>query len=166
MNWIQAKDRYQLCKKVIEQEKSESWISLARGESEYDEFIDFDQVTISFAKFLNSKLYKYLTHPLKVVYLCGLDHFNKCPYVVSLLNEKNIACAVVYRLGAPENRIKDIEKKYPNLYYITLENERETLVDISSTLIRQQYQNSTRKISSKLIYPFVDDFLRNKYHKK
>ncbi|CAF4529479.1 unnamed protein product [Rotaria sp. Silwood1] len=169
-DWISAEDRCKLCKEVIlSDEDTKSWISVSKGESEFNEFVDFDDVSKNLAEFLNFELCeseKLLNHPLKVVYVCGLDHFNKCPYVEKLATEKNIACAVTYRLGASDHRIKALEEKSPNIYYITLDEEREKLVDISSTAIRQQCYNSAKTDLIQLTYPCVIKFLEDKYSKK
>ncbi len=168
-DWIPAHKRSELCEKVIESENLGSLVSVAKGEFQQSRFCDFDEVTIELAEFLNSELYgdsKVLKHPLKIVYICGLDHFNKCHHVQQLTREKNIACAVIYRLGAPDNYIKSLPEKSSNIYYITLEDEREKLVDISSTAIRQQYRDSTNTNVDESTYPAVIEYLQNKYQKQ
>lgn len=167
-DWIPGDDRSELCEKVIKAESLTSFISVAKGELQYKGFADFDEVTIQLAEFLNSELYgsdKKLKHPLKVVYVCGLDHFNKCSHVEYLARAKDVACAVIYRLGASDRRIKALEEQSSNIYYITLEDERETLVDISSTAIRQQYRNPTNANVDELTYQCVAEYLQNKYRK-
>ncbi|CAF2412518.1 unnamed protein product [Rotaria sp. Silwood2] len=168
-DWITAADRCKLCEDVIgSDENIKSWISVAKGECNSNEFVDFDEVTLNLADFLNSELYeseKLLKHPLKVVYVCGLDHFNKCPYVRQLATKENVACAVLYRPGASDSLIKSLETKSPNLYYIALDDERETLVNISSTVIRQHY-NSAKIDLTQFTYPCVIQFLEDKYNGK
>ncbi|UJR21428.1 hypothetical protein I4U23_024514 [Adineta vaga] len=174
-DWIPGEERCQLCEQAIDLEGLKSFISVAKGELEYDRFADFDEVTIKLAEYLNKELYKtrhVLSYPLKVVYVCGLDHFNKCSHVEVLARQKNIACAVIYRLGDPDHRIKRLEEKSSNIYYITLDDERETLIDISSTEIRKRYQNAINQNSNddddddQITYPFVGKYLKTKYSKK
>ncbi|CAF1403417.1 unnamed protein product [Rotaria sordida] len=169
-DWISAEDRCELCEQVIGlDENTKSWISVAKGECQFNGFVDFDEVSMSFAEFLNYELCgpeKLLKHPLKIVYICGLDHFNKCPYVTQLVTAENVTCAVIYRPGASDSRIKNFEETLPNLYYIPLADERETLVDISSTAIRQQHHNPTKTDLTGLTYQCVIDFLEKKYGKK
>ena len=168
-DWIPADNRSKLCEEAIEHEKLASLVSVAKGEFQHRTFVDFDEVTMQLAEFLNSELCgpdKLLKHPLKVVYICGLDHFNKCSHVEQLSREKNIACVVIYRLGARDNHIKTLIDKSSNIYYIPLEDEREKLVDISSTAIRQQYRNPTNTNVDETIYPAVAKYLQDKYKKQ
>jgi hypothetical protein len=94
-----------------------------------------------------------------------LDHYNKCRHVESLSKEKNVACAVIYRSGADDKHIQWVAKISSNLYYISLEEERSTLVDISSTKIREKYENSMSTDNDDFTYPHVNDFLKKKYKK-
>ena len=113
--WISGEIRAKLCEQVIESDAElRQWLSVTRGELQYPNgFADFDVVTREFAEFLNDKNRSSLTlleSPLKVVYICGLDHFNKCPYVAALAEESNVICVVIYRVNADEERIKDLSK--------------------------------------------------------
>jgi hypothetical protein len=130
------------------------------------DWLIFDEVGENLAHFLDLRLcerHKLLKHPLKVVYICGLDHFNKCPYVAGLSNEPKMAFAVIYRLGAFDDHIKTLEKTSPNIYYTTFENDRETLIDISSTAIRKQYRTSINIDSDTLSYPCVMKYYQKKF---
>jgi len=164
-DWISAEDRCKLCEEAIKDENLEDFISVSKGEIEYNTFLDFDEVSENLAKFLNSELCgsdKLLENPLKVVYVCGLDHFNKCPHVAQLAKRKNMACAVIYRLDASDNYIKTFDEKSSNIYYITLENERDKLIDISSTVIRQRYRTQLNTDSDNLSYPCVMKYYNDK----
>ena len=168
-DWIPGVDRSDLCHQAIIHDKLEDFASVSKSELECRGFVDFDEVTIQLERFLNHELHEsqsILSHPLKVVYVCGLDHFNKCPYVETLTREKNVACAVIYRLGAPDDRIKRLQDRNPNIYYITLDDERETLVDISSTEIRKRYRDNFQQTDAdEITYPFVQKYLTKKYQK-
>lgn len=166
-DWIPATERIELCENVIRSNDDiKSWISVAKGESQYDRFVDFDEVSRTLARFLNHHLVKemrLLTYPLKVVYVCGLDHFNKCPYAARLAHDENMACAIIYRPDAVDKRIQSSVETTQNLYYISLENKRETLVDISSTAIRKYFSGSNNINLLDYTYQCVIDYLEKKY---
>ncbi|CAF0887824.1 unnamed protein product [Adineta steineri] len=171
--WIPAKDRCRLCEGAIEYEGSQlsSWISVSRGESEWDGgFVDFGPVTENLRDFLNTTLVgqeNILQHPLRVVYVCGLDHFNKCSYLESMAKQPNMACAIVFRVGYDEQQVFR-SVKASSVIYISLSEERTKLVDVSSTQIRQYYQSSTSKKTNieQNIYPVVREYMSKKYQKK
>ncbi|CAF3230948.1 unnamed protein product [Rotaria socialis] len=173
LDWIPAKDRCRLCEGAIEHEGPElsSWLRVSRGESEWaDGFVDFGPVTENLRDFLNNTLVDeehVLRYPLCVVYVCGLDHFNKCSYVENMTKQPNMSCAVVYRTGYEEQRItRSIQSS--DVIYIPLSKERGKLTDVSSTQIRQHFQNpSASKANIKAnIYPIVDEYMRKKYRRK
>lgn len=146
---IPGHHRCDLCELAIEEHesttKSEHWLSVSRAESEYyDGFIDFPEVTTTLSQFLNSVLFgagKLLKYPLYVIYVCGLDHFNKCPDVLHLARNKFIKCAVVYRKGCDERRIRTLDES-SNIIYVPLDNQRKELTDVSSTEIRARLKDS------------------------
>ncbi len=171
-SWISAKDRCTLCEKAIEHEGStlSSWITVSRGESEWlNGFVDFGPVTENLRDFLNDTLVysqNVLKHPLSVIYVCGLDHFNKCSYVEKMAKQKNMACAVVFRAGYDEQQIQR-SVKTSGVLYIPLIDERDQLTNISSTQIRQFFQNPTTSATTidQFLYPSVRDYMRRKYKK-
>ncbi|CAF3847284.1 unnamed protein product [Rotaria magnacalcarata] len=171
--WIPARDRCQLCDGAIEEQGSDvsSWVSVSRGESEWsDGFVDFGPVTENLRDFLNDALVdqqKILRYPLCVVYICGLDHFNKCSYVERMAKQDNMSCAIVYRVGCDEQQISRSVKK-SGCIYIPLVKERNKLTDVSSTLIRQYFQKSVSNTSNieRFIYPNVRRYMSKKYGKK
>ncbi|CAF1394899.1 unnamed protein product [Adineta steineri] len=171
--WISAKDRCRLCEGAIEYEGSEvsSCISVSRGESEWNGgFVDFGPVTENLRDFLNTTLVSeenILQHPLRVVYVCGLDHFNKCSYLEGMAKQRNMACAIVFRVGYDEQQVSR-SIKASGVIYISLSEERTKLVDVSSTQIRQYYQNPTSKKTNieQNIYPVVREYMSKKYQKK
>ncbi|CAF1429812.1 unnamed protein product [Adineta ricciae] len=171
--WIPAKDRCRLCEEAIEYEGSKvsSWISVSRGESEwYEGFVDFCPVTENLRDFLNTTLVgqnNLLSYPLRVIYVCGLDHYNKCTYMERMAQQNNISCAIVYRRGCDEQQINR-SLKTTNVIYISLSKERTKLTDVSSTQIREYFQNPTANNMDveRNIYPSVRDYMRRKYRKK
>jgi nicotinic acid mononucleotide adenylyltransferase len=171
--WTPAKDRCRLCEGAIKYEGSEvsSWIDVSRGESEWaDGFVDFVPVTEDFRDFLNSTLVgqeKMLKYPLRVVYVCGLDHFNKCSDVERMAKQNNMSCAVVFRVGYDEQQISR-SVKTSGAIYIPLAKERTKLTDVSSTQIRQYFENPAARNTNieQNIYPNVRDYMSKKYRKK
>jgi len=167
--WIPGDIRCQLCQDAIHEEgiQASSWISVSRGECQFnDGFMNFDFITENLRDFLNSilvgsdKLFKY---PLTVVYVCGLDHFNKCSRVISLSREEHICCAIVYRTGYDEKRILNPGKS-SNMIYVPLADERHNLIDVSSTRIRQCFENSNND-AKQITYSSVVKYMTEK-HKK
>lgn len=171
--WIPAKHRCQLCEGALQSEgpKLASWISVSRGESEWkDGFVDFGPVVENLRDFLNSTLVgpgNVFKYPLRVVYVCGLDHFNKCSYVEQMAKQKSMGCAVVYRSGCDEKEISNSAKK-SGVLYVSLTKERGKITEISSTAIREYFQNpATSKTNIKQhIYPNVLEYMNKKYQKK
>ncbi|CAF1189406.1 unnamed protein product [Rotaria sp. Silwood1] len=171
--WIPAKDRCQLCEEAIENEGAavSSWMSVSRGESEWaNGFVDFGPVTENLRDFLNMKLVKQeklLKYPLCIVYVCGLDHFNKCLYVQLMAQQDNISCAIVYRHGYGEEHINQSDKT-SKIIYIPLSKERTKLTEVSSTEIRNYFQNPSTMNANveQNIHPNVREYMKKKYGKK
>ena len=167
--WIPAKDRCKLCQDAIEYEGPEvsSWVTVSTGECQWpDGFVDFGPVTENLCDFLNDTLVaqeKLLKYPLCVVYVCGLDHFNKCSYLEAMAKQDNMACAVVYRSGYDEKQIRRSSRS-TGVIYISLEVECDKILDISSTQIREYFENPTKNTSSldPFIYPNVREYMSKK----
>ena len=154
---------------MIHDEGLDSWMSVAKGEHQWDGgFVDFDEISRTLAEFLNDQLYKtkgIFEYPLLVIYVCGLDHFNKCYYVASLPKEEYLGYAVIYRSGADDREInRQIEGSH-KAYYIPLTDERSTLVDISSTSIRQQQDKDSTDLEQ-FTFPLVCAYLKERYPKQ
>ncbi|CAF1278896.1 unnamed protein product [Rotaria sordida] len=149
--WIPAKDRCRLAERAMEYEDSEasSWISISRGESEADGFVDFPDVTKNFRNFLNNTLVdqeNILQYPLRVVYVCGLDHYNKCSDVERMAKQNNMASAVIFRIGNDDKQISH-SVGTSGAMYIPLSKERAQLPDVSSTLIREYFRTAFHLLS-------------------
>lgn len=104
-----------------------------------------------------------MKQPLKVVYVCGLDHFNKCPYVADLArNNKNMACAVIYRPDISDVHIKKFDEQSSRIYYIALTDQPESITAISSTAIRNRYETSSNPETDLKIYQCVQEYYKDK----
>lgn len=126
------------------------WLSVSRAECEYQQgFVDFGPTTEALSQYLNSLLlvsYRFVKYPLYVIYVCGLDHFNKCPEVRRLAKEKYIKCAVIYRKNSDERHISKLGES-SNIIYVPLDDERTNVVDISSTEIRRRWESSPHELT-------------------
>lgn len=171
--WIRAADRCKLCEEAIEYEGPtlSSWVSISRAESDWPHgFVNFGPVTESLRDFLNSKLVgqgNILKHELRVVYVCGLDHYNRCSDYQEMATKKNISFAVVYRPGCEERQILHATKT-SGAIYIPLIHERNNLIDVSSEEIQRYFEGSNAKndVIDRNIYPHVREYLRKKYKNK
>ncbi|CAF4415586.1 unnamed protein product, partial [Rotaria socialis] len=160
-------DRCDLCELAIREHERETtashWLSVSRAESEYHHgFVDCGPTTEALRQYINSALVgsdRLFRNPIYVVYVCGLDHFNKCPDVRRLAREKYIKCAVIYRKQCDERHISTFDES-SNIIYVPLEGERKDLIDISSTEIRRCWENSSYDITQ-FTYASVADRLKS-----
>jgi len=101
-------------------------------------FIDLATVTLNLQNFINQKIKS--SKPIRVIYVAGLDLFNRCNGLFGLRKSGMGGVAVVYRYGENKSLIKSIlDQNSSKLYFISLDDENQ-LNDISSTLIRQKLQ--------------------------
>ena len=127
-----------------------------------EDFVDFDQVAKELTEFVNRERRSSLSllkRPLKVVYICGLDHFNRCSYVAEIAEQPNLACVVIYRPDADEKKIRKLQEKNSNVYYFDLKDLRHELKDISSTMIREGDPNGLQHLT----YDAVIEYLKNRH---
>lgn len=101
-------------------------------------FISLRTVTISLQDFLNKEF--KLNKPIRVIYVAGLDLFNRCNGFHSLTNGQTGGVAVIYRSGETQSLIQSILRQTPkNLYFVSVDSyDPEAFTDISSTLIRRK----------------------------
>ena len=132
--------RCRLCEAAIEEEGTREWMGISRGESEYSTSVWAPQVCKCLATFLNHESTGLeLHHPIRVIYVCGLDHFNVAHHgsISRLTEEHNLGLAVVYRQGEDESNIHRTIKHNPQVMYVDLMEQRDILVNISSTKARE-----------------------------
>ncbi|CAF0842876.1 unnamed protein product [Didymodactylos carnosus] len=155
-DWITGECRIAMCEKAIEEAGQQSWLSVDKAECMAKEFVDLSIVSSSLQKFINDKL--KLSTPIRVIYVCGLDLFNRCGGLRSLRYSK-MGVAVVYRPGEQETIVKQAVIKDSNIFYVPIKDEiKWTLEDVSSTLIRKTLKNN--QSCEHLTYTSVIDYLR------
>jgi len=115
-------------------------------------------VTLNLQNFLNQKI--KLEKPIRVIYVAGLDLFNRCHGMRSLRQPYMGGVAVVYRYGQNKSLIKSIIDQNPSkVYFVSLDdNDQNQSYDISSTLIRKKLQ--TNEDCSHLTYKSVLEYLQ------
>ncbi|CAF1247185.1 unnamed protein product [Didymodactylos carnosus] len=158
--YIKSNDRLKMCQEAIRESQQDDWLCVDQDEINADDFIDFPEVCELFHERLNNlvvKEKKLLVKQIRVIYVCGLDHFNKCSSVRGLAKD-HLGVAVIYRPGYNEHMIKHVLENSKNIFYIPFtDEERHELKDISSTLIRNNY--STNQSCDSLTYPSVIEHL-------
>ncbi|CAF3523915.1 unnamed protein product, partial [Rotaria sp. Silwood2] len=109
-------------------------------------FIDLASVTYSLQVFINQKL--NLPKPVRVIYVAGLDLFNRCYGMKSLRAPKMGGIAVVYRPGQDDRLITSTHAQgNSKVFYVCandddMDTSSSDIDDISSTLIRKRYKNN------------------------
>ncbi|CAF1398196.1 unnamed protein product [Adineta steineri] len=168
---ISGRDRCDLCELAIEEHERQTetshWLSVSRAEAEYyGGFIDFGPTTKALRQYLNSILLvsqRSLKNPVYVIYVCGLDHFNKCSDVRRLAREKYVKCAVIYRKECDEQNISKLDES-SNIIYVPLDDDRKNLIDISSTEIRRRWEKSPHDINQFTYASVVDRLKSMNFH--
>ncbi|CAF1323241.1 unnamed protein product [Didymodactylos carnosus] len=138
---IQAEHRIAMCNEAVKEAKQEHWISVDRAECMATKFIDFPEVCEQLFVFLNDKLVKQqklLQKAVRVIYVCGLDHFNKCGNIDRLARDE-LGIAVIHRQNSNEKYINGANAD-PNIFYVSKMDSKQNVEDVSSSLIRQRLQ--------------------------
>ncbi|CAF0963222.1 unnamed protein product [Rotaria sordida] len=145
---ISGQHRIEMCRKAIEEAGQQHWLSVDMAECMAPRFIKLVSVTYSLQMFINQKL--NLPKPIRVIYVAGLDLFNRCCGLTSLRAPQMGGVAVVYRLGQDDRFITSTHTQDDTkLFYVCTDNDDDAmdtsssdLDDISSTLIRKRYKNN------------------------
>ena len=137
---IPFKSRCEMISDAIEEYKKQVNLPvfLHKWEGSQNKFIDFPEVISEIQRQLNKKIDK----SIKVIYVCGMDHFCKCRY---LFHENVIA---IDRKPYINYKYKDIPEK---LIYLVKDEKNEKSEIYSSTAIREIYINDQIDDSTKLI---------------
>ena len=137
---IPFKKRCEMISKAIEeyQKQTNLQIFLHKWEGNQSKFIDFPEVISEIQKQLNKKCDKNI----KLVYVCGMDHFCKCRYAF----EENVIA--IDRKPFIKHKYKDIHEK---LIYLVKDEKNEKSEIYSSTAIREIYTNDQLDDNTKLI---------------
>lgn len=138
---IPSQHRIEMCQRAIEEENQQHWLAVDKAEAFAPTFITLKNVTLSLQTYLNEQI--HLDKPIRVIYVAGLDLFNRCNGMHSLRDKHMGGVAVVYRIGQDSALIESLIKQNPlKLYFIPLDDDTNQSIDISSTLIRTNLQNN------------------------
>ncbi|CAF1021224.1 unnamed protein product [Didymodactylos carnosus] len=158
-NHIPSEHRIRMCEEAIKEANVQDWICVDKAECKATGFVDFPGVCIQLRRYINDiVVYSQglVTRPIRLIYVCGLDHFNKCSDVL-LLARNEYGVAVIYRPGYEENKIQTVVN--PNIFYVPINDEnKKSLTDVSSSLIRQKLQNG--ESCDSLTYKSVLEYLK------
>ncbi|CAF1179141.1 unnamed protein product [Adineta steineri] len=148
--------RIEMCQNAIQEENQQHWLTVDKAECLASNFINLNKVASSLQMFLNEKI--RLDKPIKVIYVAGLDLFNRCKGMNGLRQGTMGGVAVVYRYGQDKSLIQSfIKENTRKLYFIALDEDN-IQNDISSTLIRQKLKSNEN--CSHLTYNSVLQFLQ------
>lgn len=113
---------------------------------------------MSLQSFLNEKLGS--DKPVRVIYVAGLDLFNRCNGFFGLRDGRTGGVAVIYRSGENQSLIQtELRQRPSNLYFISIDShDRNQFSDVSSTLIRKKLR--LNEDCSHLTYHSVLNHLR------
>ena len=140
---IPFKTRCEIISLAIEEYKNQIDIPifLHKWEGSQNKFIDFPEVICEIQNNLNQKCAKKFNKKIKLVYVCGMDHFCKCRYS---FNENVIA---IDRKPFINHGYEDIPDK---LIYLVKDENNEKSEKYSSTAIREIYTNKELDDDKKL----------------
>ncbi|CAF1518373.1 unnamed protein product [Rotaria sordida] len=157
---ISGQHRIEICQKAIEEANQQHWLSVDKAECMAPNFISLGQVTLSLKMFINTVL--NLPKPVRVIYIAGLDLFNRCHGMHRLRTPDRDGVAVVYRSGEEEHLVRSVQSPHlDKVYYVkndSTDNEISALSDISSTQIRRMLKDG--QSCEHLTYPSVLNYLK------
>ena len=160
---IGTEDRLNMCQLSIDAQQgqdvgSQPFLSLDAWESSSCSHpIDHNKVTLSLREYLAQH---FPNESIRVVYLCGSDHFTRCRYMVWLRQQTNVSVAMVKRPSHLKNNahndggFSQDSETFEDVYVIETSREE----DCSSTLIRQRAQAG--ETISDLVFPQVEEYMR------
>ena len=121
--------------------------------------VDHSKVTVQLRDYLTEQ---FPDENIRVIYLCGSDHFFRCHYMTPLRREKNVSVAVLKRPSHHKhNDHQDGDftltlEKFSDVYVVETSSEDEC----SSTLIRKRARLG--QSISDFVFPEVEDYMRSK----
>ena len=168
---IGTEDRLNMCQLSIDAQKGQDvgdtklgsnevncFLSLDKWESTVCSFfVDFPEVAVSLRDYLAQQ---FPNETIRVVYLCGSDHFIRCGYLTRLRRQTNMSVAVLKRPS--HHKIRDHQVVGVDLNLDRFKDviivETNTDLDCSSTLIRKRAHS--HESFSDLVFPEVEDYMR------
>lgn len=123
--------------------------------------VDFSEVTVNLRDYLAEQ---FPDDNIRVIYLCGSDHFFRCHCMTPLRNESNVSVAVLKRPSHHKHNdyrdggfnLTETLEKFTDVYVV----ETSTEDDCSSTLIRKRARQG--QSISDFVFPEVEDYMRCK----
>ncbi|KAF0983208.1 hypothetical protein FDP41_010273 [Naegleria fowleri] len=164
-DYIETEARLEICKLSIEAETRK--LKEIHGEDSVDdflcvdrwesavcrEFIDFPDITYTLREYLEQQ---FPNENIQVIYICGSDHLEKCPYVLSFPTLLKCGAAILNRPSHSKSAAskQSSYKKTEHIYWIdtTMEDE------CSSTLVRKKAKAG--ETISQWVYPEVESYMR------
>ncbi|CAF0987155.1 unnamed protein product [Adineta ricciae] len=159
-DFLSGYHRIRMCEEAIKEANQQHWLGVDKAECTAPKFISLSKVTLSLQMFINEVI--QLEKPIRVIYVAGLDLFNRCHGMVAMREAPWNGVAVVYRSGEKESLIQSSHSiSNERLFYVrddTPENQAEAVSQISSTQIRQMIKNG--QSCHNLTYQSVLDYLK------
>ncbi|CAF3231268.1 unnamed protein product [Rotaria socialis] len=143
---ISGEHRIEMCRKAIEEAGQQHWLSVDMAECMAPGFVHLVSVAHSLQQFINQHL--NLPKPVRVIYVAGLDLFNRCYGMGTLRKSPLGGVAVVYRLGQNNSVLKSTNAMNdPRVFYVCdnddeMDTSSSESEDISSTLIRKRLKDN------------------------
>ena len=153
---LQGTDQLLQSQQTVPTSNEADFLSLDKWESiACAHFVDFPEVTVSLRDYLAQQ---FPDENIRVIYLCGSDHFFRCGWLTRLRRQTNISVAVLKRPS--HHKCNDCQDggfslgKFKDVYVV----ETSTEDDCSSTLIRQKARLG--ECISDLVFTEVEDYMR------
>jgi len=158
-DYIDTEHRLRMVELSIEEEASQrglsvldQFLSLDKWESTVcTGFADFPEVTVSLRDYITQQFPK---ENIRIMYLCGTDHFCRCGYLRGLRRQKNIGVVTLKRPSHKGLSDEEMSKSFPDVFIVETNMEEEC----SSTLIRKQAQAG--ESISKYVHPSVESYMK------
>ncbi|KAG2377729.1 hypothetical protein C9374_008814 [Naegleria lovaniensis] len=164
-DYIETEARLEICKLSIDsetnklkemygEENADDFLSVDRWESAVCcEFIDFPDITFSLREYIEQQ---FPNENIQIIYICGSDHIEKCPYVLSFPTRLKCGAAILNRPSHSKSAAskQSSYKATEHIYWVdtTMEDE------CSSTLVRNKAKLG--ESISQWVYPEVESYMR------
>ena len=153
---IEARQKLEALSRPDTQLEAATFLSIDTWEStSCPRCVDHHTVTLSLRDYLAQH---FPEENIRVIYLCGSDHFFRCRCMVWLRQQMNISVAVVNRpshQNSADDRLHSLNPEELKDVHVIETNKEE---DCSSTTIRKKVR--TGESISELVFSEVEDYMR------